>query len=62
LGGKKMEQWRLDLIQKVQKLAEELVEDVYSSPFDTNSVRDFLDEISQAIDELEAPEETEDES
>ena len=54
-----MEQWQLDLIHKVQILASELAEDVYSSPFDTNSVRDFLNEIAQAIDELEAPEQEE---
>ena len=48
-----MNQEQLDLINKVQILAEDLAKDVYSSPFDINSVRDFLEEIRQALNDLE---------
>ena len=54
-----MKSKQLELINKVQKLAEDLSKDVYSSPFDISEVRSFIDEISEVLEELEEFEEVE---
>jgi hypothetical protein len=44
---------QLELINKVQRLAEDLVKDVYSSPFDTDSAYSLVNEINEVIEELQ---------